>query len=211
VALVADWYRGVTGAGKERAEDELLGFTGAPHIAYRTATPELELFWMLRARVSPVLARRYELPPGERTLARLAALRGRAALWLPEASFLTVLEGHARSDFSILRESAHTNVAHLFGESARRVEEEDALSVVPGFLGSYPNALFEVDRMDLDAFVDAVGRLDSAAAYRALRLRYGMLRTSPGFWNFSDRINEANHTRGPIDSGLLDYNHLEAF
>jgi len=210
-ALVASWYRGVTGAGKERVEAELLGFTGAPRIAYRTTAPELELFGMLRSRVKQVLARRYELPPRESALARLEGVQGVAASWLAEASFLTVREGNERSHFSILRESAHTNVAHLFGESARRVKEEDALSVVPGFLSSYPNALFEVDREELDAFVDAVGKLDSEAGYRALRRRFGVLRSSPDFWKHSDRINQANHKLGPIDSGLFDYNHLEPF
>ncbi len=210
-ALVASWYRGVTGAGKERVEAELLGFTGGPRVAYRTATPELELFGMLRTRVAQVLARRYELPRGETALARLEGVHGVAASWLAEASFLSVREGEERSHFSILRESAHTNVARLFGESERRVKEEDVLSVVPGFLGAYPNALFEVDRQELDAFVDAVNKLDSEAGYRALRLRFGVLRNSPSFWKHSDRINQANCKLGPIDSGLFDYNHLESW
>ncbi len=210
-ALVASWYRGVTGAGKERVEAELLGFTGAPRIAYRTAAPELELFGMLRSRVKQVLARRYELAPRESALARLEGVQGVAASWLAEASFLTVREGNERSHFSILRESAHTNVAHLFREAARRVKEEDALSVVPGFLSSYPNALFEVDREELDTFVDAVSKLDSEAGYRALRRRFGVLRSSPDFWKHSDHINQSNHKLGPIDSGLFDYNHLEPF
>ena len=209
-ALVASWYRGVTGPGKARAEAELLGFAGAPRISYRTATPELELFELLRGRVKQVLAHRYELPRGELALARLAAVRGVAASFMAESSFLTLRDGENRTHFSILRESAHTNVAHLFGEASRRVKAEDGLSVVPGFLSSYPNALFEVGRDELDVFVDAVGKLDSAAAYRALRLRFGVLRNSPRFWQHSDRINLENHRLGPIDAGRFDYNHLEA-
>lgn len=38
---------------------------------------------------------------------------------------------------------------------------------VPGFLSAYPNALFEVNRQQLDAFVDTVAKLDSEAGYRA--------------------------------------------
>jgi hypothetical protein len=208
-ALVASWYRGVTGAAHERVNAALLGFTGEPRITYRTTAQELELFGMLRSRVGPVLARRYELPPRETALARLGAVQGAAASWLPEASFLTVRDGTGRSHFSILRESAHTNVAYVFRDSARRVEREDALSVVPGFLSAYPNALFEVDRQDLESFVDAVVRLDGEAGYRALRLRFGVLRNSPSFWKHSDDINRANRELGPVDAGLLDYNHLE--
>ena len=207
--LAASWYRGVTGPARERVDSELLGFAGAPAIAYRTATPELELFRMLRTRVGPVLAHRYELPEEEATLARLAAVRGLAAAAMAEDSFLTVRDGERRTPFSILRESALTNVAFLFGEAARRVKEEDTLTVVPGFLGAYPNALFEVDRADLGAFVDAVARLDGEPAYRALRLRFGVLRGGADFWRHSDQINQQNHALGPLDSGLFDYNHLE--
>ncbi len=207
--LEADWYRGVTGAGKDRVDAELLGFSGAPRIKYRTATPELELFEKLRARVKPVLAHRYELPSSETTLTKLDGLHGIAASFMAEDSFLTVRDGERSSHFSILRETAHTNVAHLFHESARQVKEEDSLTVVPGFLGAYPNALYEVDRAHLGEFVEAVARLDSEAAYRALRLRYGVLRNSEQFWPHSDRINQANRALAPIDSGLFDYNHLE--
>jgi hypothetical protein len=208
--LIARWYRGVTGGGRARVDTDLAGPPGTPKIAYRTATPELELFDLLRARVAPVLARRYELPPAEVALARLAAVRGRSASLLPETSFLSVRDGEERRHFSLLRESAHSNVAHLFGESARRLPQEDGLSVTPGFLGAYPNALFEVERADLPAFVDAVERLDGPAAYRALRFRYGVLRASPRFWPHSDLINQANHRLAPIDGGLFDYGHLEA-
>jgi hypothetical protein len=208
--LIANWYRGVTGAGRARVDHDLSGFAGAPRISYRTATPELELFDLLRARVAKVLAHRYELPASEAAVARLSGARGLAASLFPETSFLSVKDGEERSHFSLLRESAHSNVAHLFGESERRLPQEDGLSVVPGFIGAYPNALFEVERADLEAFVAAALQLASPADYRALRLRWGVLRGSPRFWPHSDLINQANHRLGPIDAGLFDYGHLEA-
>ena len=91
------------------------------------------------------------------------------------------------------------------------LKPEDGLSVVPGFLGAYPNALYAVERGELEAFVDAASSLDGAAAYHALRLRYGVLRGSDRFWPHSDRINEANRLLGPIDSGLFDYSRLEPY
>ena len=207
--LVADWYRGVSGDGKTRVEAALLGFKAAPHISYRTATPERELFELLRERVKPVVVDRYELPHSEAVLARLATVHGVAASVLPEASFLTIREGDKRTHFSILRDSAHSNVAHLFGESARRIKEEDSLTVVLGFASAYPNALFSIDRQEVAAFVEAVGKLDGDASYKALRLRFGVLRNSPQFWPHSDLINQASLKLGPLDSGLFDYNHLE--
>jgi hypothetical protein len=208
-ALVANWYRGVNGEGKTRLDTQLLGINGPPRIAYKTKTPELELYELLQARVKTVVAHRYDLPEREAALTKLGEVSGVAASLMPEDAFLSVRDGEQRSYFSILRESAHTNVAHLFSESARRVPEEDRLTVTPGFLGAYPNAIFEVERKDLEGFVAAVHALDNKEAYRALRVRYGVLRNSEAFWPASDRLNAANQKLAPLDSGLFDYNHLE--
>jgi hypothetical protein len=99
-------------------------------------------------------------------------------------------------------------VAHLFHEDDRRVPAEDELTVVYGFLGAYPNALFEVPRKDLQAFVDAVAALENPAAYAALRARFGVLRSSDHFWVYSDQII-ADHKHDGIMAGLFDYNRLD--
>jgi hypothetical protein len=139
----------------------------------------------------------------------LARVKGIAASTLPEMSFLTVTAADgARAHFTILRDSGHTNVAHLLHEDKRRLPAEDELTVVPGFLGAYPNALFEVPRKDLPAFVDAVAALGDQAGYEALRRRFGVLRASDRFWTFSDQI-QADHRKHDDLAGLFDYNRLE--
>ena len=79
-----------------------------------------------------------------------------------------------------------------------------------GFLGAYPNALFAIPAGQLEAFVDAVAKLDGQGAYAALRVRFGVLRAAPTFWAFSDRINEAYRRQAPLEGGLFDYNRLDA-
>ena len=143
-------------------------------------------------------------------------VKGAAASWLPELSFVTVHHAGQGADsggtnFTIARDSGHTNVAHLFHEDDRRVKDEDAIAVVHGFLGAYPNALFEVAHADIESFVDAVSKLDSEGAYRALRTRFGVLRASAGFWKFSDRIHEEHGRERPVSAGLFDYNRLEPY
>jgi hypothetical protein len=110
---------------------------------------------------------------------------------------------------TILRDSAHTNVAHLFHEDARRVPSEDELTVVHGFLGAYPSALFEVPRKDLAAFVEGVESLVDEATYGALRHRFGVLRSSERFWAYSDAIQADHGKRDGVSAGLFDYNRLE--
>ncbi|HEX3769231.1 MAG TPA: fatty acid cis/trans isomerase [Polyangiaceae bacterium] len=209
------WYRGVDGKAKERVDAELAGARGAPGIRYASATPEIELFASWKGALGKALATGYDLDHVDdaavrAALEKLAGVRGTAASFMPETSFLAIEgAGGAESYASVLRESAHTNVAQLFAEKARRVKSEDSLTVVRGFLGAYPNALFAIPQGQLGAFVDAVAAVDGEAAYKALRERFGVLRTSPSFWGFSDRINEAYRRQAPVEGGLFDYNRLD--
>lgn len=214
--LIDYWYRGVTGDSKKVVDRTLQGVDQAPAIRYQSGEPEQELYRLLETRLARVRARDYDLEratPGD-----LAALRELDAVWgesvsaLPETSFVTVTPPSGEpSHYSLLRDSAHTNVAHLFQEDERRVRAEDELTVVPGFLGAYPNALFSLKQGELPGFVQAVRQLKSAADYAALRQRYGVLRTSPRFWEHSDALQRARERGRGQDGegiGLLDYNRL---
>jgi len=131
-----------------------------------------------------------------------------AARYLPEIAFVAVEGAPSATYFSILRDSAHSNVSHLFDEKARRLLDEDRLAAVPGLLGAYPNALFRVSRQDLGAFVQSVTLLTSGTDYHALRARFGVLRTEPTFWRFADALQTKARASGIPDGGLLDFSRL---
>jgi hypothetical protein len=215
VELTDYWYRGVTGGAKETIAKELEGFAGMPKIPYRTTDPKKEFFALLEARVGRAATHAFGLEHVEdgstrASVERLAQVKGRAASLLPEMSFVTVTgPDGARTQFTVLRDSAHTNVAHLFHEDERRIPAEDELTVVPGFLGAYPSALFEVPQKGMQAFVDAVAGLEDQTAYVALRRRFGVLRSSDYFWTYSDQINADHRKHDGIAAGLFDYNKLE--
>jgi hypothetical protein len=97
----------------------------------------------------------------------------------------------------------------MFDEQARRVPAEDTLTVVPGFLGAYPNALFKLKQEDLPDFSDAVGHLASEADYAALMDRWGVRRTDPAFWAHSDLIYGQVEVLDYADTGVLDYSRIE--
>jgi hypothetical protein len=109
--------------------------------------------------------------------------------------------------YTIVRDSALTNVTQLFDEEDRRVPAADALCVVPGLLGAYPNQLFRVKRAELPAFVEQVQRLDQAG-YAALRQRFGVSRASESFWPISDALYDGYRRLQPLEAGLFDYNRL---
>ena len=97
----------------------------------------------------------------------------------------------------------------MFGEDKRRVREEDTLTVVPGYLGAYPNAFFKVEQRDLARLSDAIAALSSEADYTALMTAFGVRRSDPAFWAHSDLIFNQVEALDYPDTGVLDYSRIE--
>jgi hypothetical protein len=128
---------------------------------------------------------------------------------LPELSMLTIETAKGPEPFTLIHNDGHTNVASMFHEKDRRLPAEDTLTVVPGFLGSYPNAFFKVPQAGLHQFVDAVSNLAAESNYAQLMNDYGIRRSDPGFWAHSDLIFGEVETLDYPDRGVLDYSRIE--
>jgi Fatty acid cis/trans isomerase (CTI) len=213
--LVDAWYRDASDEVKSHVYGKLARFEPETGIQFNTDRPELELFDLLSAHLNKVLDRTHGLgeepdPALREALSPIALLGGRSASRMPETSYLEVRREHGTPRyFTILRDTSHTNVAHLFRESARLRPDEDQLTLLRGFVGAYPNALFSVAERELGAFVLALRELHSAEAYDTMRERFGVRRTDPRFWELSDRMLEAYRDMEPLESGLFDYNRLD--
>lgn len=151
-----------------------------------------------------------EVKPYQKLLQDLAAVKGMPLEYLPEQSLmrLRLSEGGVRL-ISLIRNRAHSNVAQLFNEKDRFIPEEQTLTVAEGIIGAYPNAFFDVAEEDLERFVSGVAKLASEQSYGQLLGQFGIRRTNPQFWEFSDAVHALYFQRAPIDSGFLDYNRLE--
>lgn len=188
-------------------------------IAYVTDNPKKELFDRLRQQLGSVVIaddpiNRRPLDPTvadyRKRLQQLSGVRGLALEYLPEQSLmrLRLNDGSARL-VSLIVNRAHTNVAHLFNEKERLVPFENTLTVTEFVVGAYPNAFFDLDEKQLSDFVTGVESLDSEDDYNALKSQFGVRRTDPQFWSFSDAIHALYFQRERLDSGFLDYNRLE--
>ena len=214
--LALEWYRGISGDAKAKVMTELTTYGGPPTGPFSPKQPELQVFEAMKAKLGGAVAHGLDLDkvqdPSIRKQLETLAVRGVAASFMPESSFVTVeLADGKRLNVTVLRDSAHTNVAELFKEDSRRVPAEDALTVVPGLLGAYPNGLYDVKQADLGAFVDAVRALKSEADYRALRTRFGVLRKGARFWEHSDHLAEDRQAEDAVYGGLFDFNRLEPY
>jgi len=182
-------------------------------IQYRTPHHKSELIGMLRERLAPVLDTPYAIEKiGNRhvrqQLKRLSRIEGIAISWLPQNAIVTI-RGSEDQVVTLIHNNGLSNVSHMLFEQKRRLPEEDTLTVVRGFLGAYPNALYHVTEAELDAFINAVESLSSEKDYQALVSRFGVRRNNPNFWKHSDALRIAYHNQAPIEAGLLDYNRLE--
>jgi hypothetical protein len=213
------WYRDADDSVREYVYGSRISLEGDTDIRYVTDDPRVELMEMLRTRLKPVMDVRHELAGDKdaevrRGLEPLAALQGTAVSLLPEVAFLSVVPGpgataEAGGIYSLVKDTAHNNVASLFREEKRLIPAEDQLSLARGFIGAHPNAFFQVTRQELPAFSAAVAGLQSEADYRALVAGFGIDRTSPGFWPHSDALARAYTKLEPVDAGIFDYGRLE--
>ncbi|MEZ5565104.1 MAG: fatty acid cis/trans isomerase [Gammaproteobacteria bacterium] len=214
-ATLSNWYRDATSHVADYANALQTISADASGIAYRTDDPFMEFFSLLEARLGPkVIAPDpvyQSASPSTRqasaqtAIQDLAAVRGSALEWFPELALL-------RSDgkvYSLVNNIAHTNVASLFGEKKRLIPKEQTLSVIPGFAGSYPNVMLEVPAGKLPALTAAMASLASEADFRHLLDDFGVRRTNPQFWAYSDWLLDYYASTQPVESGLLDYNRLD--
>jgi len=213
-ALIKAWYRGLSRRANLAVDYTLGTFTEEPSIRYRSATPEHELLDMVLARLANVISHRNDLSSIAQvdlraSLIRLAHLPASAATWWPEHLILTVVQRDGtETHATVLRDSVHTNISELFLEDDRRVPTEDRLTVLRGFVGAYPNALFRVPLDELEELVADAERAISEPAWEQLHRRYGVLRTNPDFWQHSDRLHAAYRDLVPAEAGLFDYSRL---
>ncbi len=209
------WYRGADEDVKDHVYGTLARFEVDSGINFRTREPVQEFFALLQKHLAPALEHRYDLAQVSDAalrsdLAALAGVRGPSLSWLPEVVVLRVDDPpRAPRHFTLLRNTGHRSVSSLLREGRELLPAENTLTVVQGFIGAYPNAIYRLPRSEIRALAKAIGELSSEDDYRALADRHAVRRTDPAFWEYSDEIQSAHLQQAPISAGLLDYNRFE--
>ena len=212
-----NWYQK---AGVELTafiRDDINSFTQPSGLSFSTDNPKAELYQRFAAHLAKVQPTRYQLENAGLTtnsralLAELGKLHGATASILPELTMIMVEpdNGGAAQLFTLIRNSAHYNVNSLFSEADNRNPAEDTMTLVYGLLGSYPNAFWRVKEADLAKLVAQAQQISSEQDYARLLDNFGIRRSNPNFWAFSDKLNQQFRQNHPVDSGWLDYNRLE--
>ena len=210
----AFWYRDAKSKVMEYVSSPTFEAKVEPDIDYKTDDPKQELYAMLRTRLADVLPTTHEMASVQNAtirsqMDRLTKLVGPPATLLSETTFLQVNTSSGSEHFTLLRNSAYSNMTAILSASKFRLPAEDTVAVMPGFVGAYPNTFLLVDEADLSKLVDAISQLQTDSDYTSLMDNYGIRRTNADFWKHSDGLHQAFKAADPVVYGTLDYARLE--
>ena len=208
------WYQGLLNG---RLESELLNLDFETAIQFKGQDYKKEFFHQVKSHLGQSLAPSRWLKPCQQEACKpaqnsvdnmihqLARLKGKQISAIPEIAFLRVKMDNADDQvYTLLHNKDLTNVAFIFAEQYRLAPEQDTLTVVPGFIGSYPNFFFSVAEQDLNAFITALKTAQTSADKTNFYSRFGIRRNNPLIWPTLDWFNAEHKKYRGLEAGLFD-------
>ena len=210
------WYRGADEGIKEYVATMPEHAFFPSSVEYKTTNYKQEFFQQLQQHLTPVLTDKYNIETQGLTdqeqsaLNRLGDVTGSETAYLPEVVFIRLLALDSEEHFyTLIHNRGYANVTSLLDSDENRLPNEDDLTLVPGFIGSYPNVFWDIKSTELDDLASRIETLSSEDDYHKLLDLYGVRRTSGQFWALSDHAHDVFKHNNPIEAGLFDYNRLE--
>jgi len=219
----AEWYKGARAEFKNHLENYFRGLIWDTQIVYTTDDPKKELFEKIQEYASlAVNANDYlnrcpekncvdknSSPLEQRAdlaLRKITRTRGPEIQVVPDVTFIHVVTGDKDNDLSytVIRNKALSNNSFMFGEERRRIVDDDTLTLVKGYVGSYPNAFCRVHIEQIENFVKSFLKIRDQLSYYNFARQYGIRRTSQNFWAESDWHYQKFLKDNPVEAGLFD-------
>jgi len=219
------WYKGLSGRIASYINTPYYSAGYETGIKYQTTDYKKEFFNQLRKKLGKAAGNKDVINECEQeaclrkgasplqqsveaSMRELAQLKGRDLDVLPEMSLVRVRAKQGQGDqvYTLLLNKALGNVAFMIGDKLRREQSLDTLTVIPGFLGSYPNFFFNVQQAQLPEFIAAIKNAKSSADKENFYSKYGIRRTNPEIWKYVDWFNTQHKQHRGIDAGLFDLN-----
>ena len=159
----------------------------------------------IRANTTPVQQQ------ADSAMRKLAKLKGHELRALPDDILLRVKTGDPEGDlvYTLLIDKAFSNISTMLGENSRREPENDRITIYPGFIGSYPNFYFSVEKNQLGEFVDMIRNAKTGTDIDHLYSQFGIRRNNPEIWQNADWFNEQHKKYRSLHAGLLDLSRYD--
>jgi len=100
----------------------------------------------------------------------------------------------------------HDNVTEMFSEKKNLNHTLDNIDFLPGFVGSYPNYLYDVKLSDLPEFLEMIDHFDIKNGSLEKIKKFGINRGEDNFWEYFDWFQKRFLKENPISAGLFDLN-----
>lgn len=221
----ASWNKGITGKVADYINTPYYSAAHETGVDYQTTQYKKEFYQQLRQRLGKAAGKKDFLNHCEEeacsrkgasplqhkidnSMRELAKFKGYDLELLPEISLLRVRTQQAQNDpvYTLVLNKSLKNVAFMTGEDLRREQELDTLTVIPGFLGSYPNFFFEVQEAQLPEFIAAIKQARSDKDKDAFYKKFGIRRTNLEIWQSVDWFNAQHKKYRGVRAGLFDLN-----
>ncbi len=226
-ALHDSWYQGIDVKLFGYFETPNFGTDKEPAIGYQSSDYKSEFFAQVQKKLGqaggtadlinrcqqncPVANSTPEQQQIDQFMRQLANLTGNDLSALPEVSFLRVKTANPEQDpvYTLIRNTKLRNVSFIFAEDLRREPEKDTLTVIPDFIGSYPNVFFGVPVQQLGDFIEQLKHSQSDTDKDNFYSHYGIRRNNPEIWHYYDFFNQKHLTGQPETGGIFDMNRYE--
>ncbi|MCP3999311.1 MAG: isomerase [Gammaproteobacteria bacterium] len=145
---------------------------------------------------------------------RLHESEPRSIVNSPDLTYLRVLlEGEEDIHYSLMVNKSYKNLSSLLAseDSLRRDQENDTLTVVRGFSGSYPNVFLVVPFDRLEEFVADTMAPKNLDEYQLYVAKYAIRRTNSSFWEYSDWFQKRYFKSKPVEAGVLDLSRYSPY
>ena len=223
-----NWYKGIGAQIFNFTTPPLFSIDHETAVPYKTAYHKREFFNMIRKKMNKAAGRpdtingckkRSCFTAGssstqqevERLIREMANLKGKRLQALPEVSFLRIRTENSKEDlaYTLLLNKAYSNIAFIIADSYRREPENDDLTIVPGFIGSYPNFFFSVEKDKLRDFIEHLKNADTDAGREFFFRQYGIRRSNPEIWEYYDWFNQRYKKDQGRFAGIFDMSRYQ--
>lgn len=225
------WYTGLRTGVKEIFNEPQAWLQVESVSGYRTDDPQQELYGYIKERIAVVKQQAeainqcgskecrthstdYRLARVEKAMQKISRIQGASLHTFPDVAYVRVRMDKPEQDqaYSLIRNNAYKNVSSFLADERDRDRsdiEQDTMTVVKWLEGSYPNFFFSVPVSEIDNFAQHCASVRNKQDFEKFIDRYGVRRTSPGFWELADWFQDNLSRTQPVRAGLLDLNRYQ--
>jgi hypothetical protein len=197
------WYGGNRNHLKFFQDEDMKWLSKEFVTGLKSNDKEQEVLKHLRNRVKRATSKKAMRIPKD--LSKIDHLKGKSLQFFPDTILLRV----GNTAYTLVHNKEYKHVSFFLNDATERDDldvENDTLTVVKGYEGTYPNIFMHLKSSDVKQFVKDIKKINNQDDYQYFISKYGVRRTQSNFWEYSDWFNQNFKKIEPKRAGILDLN-----